>query len=189
MLHSLHFRRGKHRQQKQQQQQQTQFLLKQKTAEREIAACHQTLGVWFSSMAAKTALSAHSSTEKKKKENRQYHLQASRKTSLASPLAPSSTKPSAASDTPLGSISLPERVWCSELLYIQRETRFFLKTFCWCHIIYWKSFQPEGSWLICLGSCGGKRKSLKKEALTSGEWQVQPARWMRFKSLLCDDYT
>lgn len=143
---------------------QTQFLLKQKTAEREIAACHQTLGVWFSSMAAKAALSAHSGTEKKKKENRQYHLQASTKTNLASPLAPSSTKPSAASDAPLGSISLPERVWCSELLYIQRETRFFLKTFCWCHIIYWKSFQPEGSWLICLGSCGGKRKSLKKRS-------------------------
>lgn len=68
MRPSLHFRRGKYHQQKKQQQ--TQFLLKQKTAECEIAACHQTLGVWFSSMAAKAALSRPLRYRKKKKKKR-----------------------------------------------------------------------------------------------------------------------
>lgn len=53
----------------------------------------------------------------------------------------------------------------------------------------WKSFQPEGFGLICLGSWGGKRKSLKKEALKSGEYQIQPARRMHFQSLLCDEHS
>lgn len=69
-----------------------------------------------------------------------------------------------------GSLSWPDPMSYCLSLDGQRNLWQFLKRFCWCHIVYWKSFQPEGCWLICLGSCGGKRKSLKK--LRTSKWRV-----------------
>lgn len=78
---------------------------------------------------------------------------------LPVPSLNSSMKSTAAVHSYLDSISFPELNWYSQLVYMQRNTQWCFKGFCWCHIIHWKTFQPEGFWLICLGSCGGERKS------------------------------